>query len=350
MYISNNLYRSDIAKIISPVFEDLRNKNIFITGSSGLVCSALIDTLMFLNENNNYQTHIWAMFHSENKYYQRFPSYLANSYFHPIVHDIFNPLEAEFCPDFMVHAASLTHPQLYAEKPIETMKLNILGTINALEFAKKNSDCRSLFLSTMEIYGENTAKDTYAEDDYGYLDIMTQRACYPESKRAAETLCCCYSKEYNMDVMAARLGYIYGPTVQLSSSKADVQFLNNALNNKDIVMKSKGEQKRSYCYVLDVVSALITILCKGTSGEAYNIANKMGNVCLKDVAEIYAKLSGVNLKFELPSRKEQKGFSIVKNSTLCSKKLEALGWKAKFSLEEGLLHTLQIKRDMDNVG
>lgn len=348
MYIGNQLYKSNILKIITPVFENMKNKNIFITGSSGLVCSALIDSLMFLNENCNYQTHIWAIFVSEDDYIQRFPSYLNNPYFHPLVHDIFNPFDAELVPDFMIHAASFTHPRLYAEMPVETMKLNLLGTINALEFAKKNLNCKSLFLSTMEIYGENEAKDIYAEDDYGYINIMTQRACYPVSKRAAETMCCCYAKEYNMNVMTARLGYIYGPTVQLSSSKADVQFLNNALNNEDIVMKSNGEQKRSYCYVLDVVSALVTILCKGVSAETYNIANDMGNVCLKDVAEIYAKLSGVNLKFELPSENEQKGFSIVKNSTLSSKKIEALGWQAKFSFIDGFSHTYQIKKELQN--
>ena len=153
-----------------------------------------------------------------------------------------------------------------------------------------------------------------------------------------------------MDVMIARLGYIYGPTVKLSSSKADVQFLNKVLHNEDIILKSSGLQRRSYCYVMDVVAALLFMLCSAQKGEAYNIANPKGNVCLKDVAQTLARLGNVNVRFEIPSDVEKQGYSTVSNSTLDSSKLMQLGWRPKFSLEEGLSHTLQIKRDMDNVG
>ena len=81
-----------------------------------------------------------------------------------------------------------------------------------------------------------------------------------------------------------------------------------------------------------------------------SIANPKGNVCLKDVAQALARLGNVNVRFEIPSDVEKQGYSTVSNSTLDSSKLMQLGWRPKFSLEEGLSHTLQIKRDMDHVG
>ena len=131
---------------------------------------------------------------------------------------------------------------------------------DALEIAKKNDKCRTIFLSTLEVYGEDKTVESFKEDDIGYVNFMISRSCYPESKRLSETLCQAYIKEFNLDIVIARLGYIYGPTIKLSSSKADVQFLNKALSGENIVLKSSGMQKRSYCYVADTVSALLTVL------------------------------------------------------------------------------------------
>lgn len=350
MYFQNILYKQDIKLSLCSVFEKLKNSTFFITGASGLVGSALIDVLRYLNEYHNYQIKIYGVFSSEKSLYARFPDYNNISNFYPVIQNIMDKIKCDVYADFVVHAASNTHPKLYAEVPVETMLLNFLGTNNVLEYARKNSSSKSIFISTLEVYGENEQKELYSETDYGYIDITAPRSCYPESKRAAETLCCSYSQEYNMDVMIARLGYIYGPTVKLSSSKADVQFLNKVLHNEDIILKSSGLQRRSYCYVMDVVAALLFMLCSAQKGEAYNIANPKGNVCLKDVAQTLARLGNVNVRFEIPSDVEKQGYSTVSNSTLDSSKLMQLGWKPKFSLEEGLSHTLQIKRDMDNVG
>ena len=349
MYINNELYQNDIKRIIYDKYSLLKNKTIFITGSSGLVGSFLIDTLMYMNKNLNYNTKIIATFSSENSLEERFSSYKNELLFNPIIQDITNPIVCNEQVDYIFHGASNTHPALYANKPVETIKLNIIGTSNILDFALKNKNCKTIFLSTLEVYGEKENIDSFKEDDIGYLNFMISRSCYPESKRLSETLCHAYIKEHNSDIVIARLGYIYGPTIKLTSSKADVQFLNKALNNENIILKSSGLQQRSYCYVADAVSALLTILLYGKTSESYNVACKNGNVLLKDYANTLAEIANINVAYGEMGQIELQGGSKVQNSTLSSDKLELLGWKPKFEFREGIEHTYKIKKEIINL-
>ncbi len=345
MYINNRLYSGDIERIVSDRFSLLKNKTIFITGSSGLVGSFLIDTLMYMNKKLNYNTKIIATFSCEKSMNERFPSYKNEILFNPIIQNINEPIVCNEHIDYIFHAASNTHPALYANVPVETIKLNIIGTSNVLDFSRKNNNCKTIYLSTLEVYGEDSSIESFEEDKIGYLNFMISRSCYPESKRLSETMCQAYIKEYSQNIVIARLGYIFGPTVKLDSSKADVQFLNKALQGQNIILKSPGLQKRSYCYVADAVSALLTILLYGNTGEAYNVANKNGNLLLKEYANTLAEIANVKVEFGEMGKIELQGGSKVQNSTLSSEKLMALGWKSKFELKEAIEHTYKIKKE-----
>lgn len=346
MYISNENYINCLKKIISDDYKLFRNKTFFITGASGLVGSFAVDFLMYLNTEYNLNINVYALFSNDESCKKRFPSYENNIFFHPIIHDINQPICSDINFDYTIHAASNTHPHLYGTQPVETIKLNIFGTANVLDLIKTNKSCKTIFLSTLEVYGEDLNISSFKESDIGYINFNKPRACYPESKRLCETLCQSYISEYDLDIRIARLGYIYGPTVKLNSSKADVQFLNNALNQQNIIMKSNGEQQRSYCYVADVISAILLILLKGEKGEVYNIAAKSGNITLKDYAQILAEIANVKLCFEIPTEDEKRGYSTVKNSTLNSEKLYSLGWNELFSCKEAINTTFQIKKEV----
>ena len=348
MYINNKLYIEDIKKIITEDFSLLKNKNVFITGASGLVGSCIIDILMFLNQEFAYNINVWATFSNEKSFIQRFPSYQQSQYFHPIIQDITKAFkfDIDFNVDYVIHAASNTHPHLYGTKPVETIQLNIVGTLNVLEFVKTKPNSKSLFLSTLEVYGSKENVEAFEENNIGFVDFMKPRACYPESKRLCETLCHSYNLEYSTNIRIARLGYIYGPTVKSDSSKADVQFLNKALNNENIIMKSAGLQRRSYLYVLDTASALLTILLKAENDSTYNVAAESGNVLLRDYAKKLSEIANVKIIFENAGEEEKLGFSTVSNSTLCGEKLNCLGWNAKFTFDEGIEHTYKIKKEL----
>lgn len=343
MYINNELYLNDIKKIITENFKEFKNKTFFVTGATGLVGSFLVDVLMYLNLHLQYNINIYATFTSLKSAQDRFKEYLNNPNFHILIQNINDPINQDRKFDYIIHTASNTHPKLYAEKPVETMKLNFIGTSNILDFALKSPESKTLFLSTLEVYGEDFNIDLFKESDIGKINFMIPRSCYPESKRACETLCHSYIKEYGLDIRIARLGYIYGPSVKMTSSKADVQFLQKALNKENIILNSDGLQRRSYCYVADTVSALLTILLNGTSGETYNIAAENSNVRLRDVAQIYADLAGTELQFTKPTDKEKEGYNNINNSMLNSKKLQSLDWHPFFTLHEGIQHTLEIK-------
>lgn len=348
MYIVNKLYIEDIRKIYTKDFSLLSNKSVFITGASGLIGSCIVDILMFLNQELNFNINVWATFSNEESFNNRFPSYKNNPFFHPLIQDITKTFrfKTDFNLDYVIHAASNTHPYLYGTKPVETIQLNIIGTLNVLNFVKTKTNLKSIFLSTLEVYGVKDNIEAFDENNIGFVDFMKPRACYPESKRLCETLCHSYNQEYSTNIRIARLGYIYGPTVKLNSSKADVQFLNNALNNENIIMKSSGMQRRSYLYVLDAASAILTVLLKGECGSTYNVAAKSGNILLRDYAKKLSEIANVNIIYESANKKEQLGFSTVSNSTLCGNKLKLIGWNAKFTFDEGIEHTYKIKKEL----
>jgi nucleoside-diphosphate-sugar epimerase len=152
-----------------------------------------------------------------------------------------------------------------------------------------------------------------------------------------------YGQEYGLDTRIARLSYIYGGNFQKESSKADVQFLKKALAGEDIVMKSSGLQFRSYCYLQDAVKGILYIMLKGSSGEAYNVANPKTNVTIREFAEILAKCAGVKVMFEHPEDVESKGYSKLGKEVLNPEKLEKLGYRASVGLEEAFGRILKME-------
>lgn len=140
----------------------------------------------------------------------------------------------------------------------------------------------------------------------------------------------------------ARQGYIYGPQITTTDSRATAQFTRKAIAGEPIVMKSAGTQLRSYTYTLDCASAILAILLNGQSGEAYNISNPHSIVTIRQIAEEFSKAAGQELVFENPTDKEKAGYNLMDNSSLDSTKLESLGWKAKFDMGIGVKRTIEI--------
>ena len=130
----------------------------------------------------------------------------------------------------------------------------------------------------------------------------------------------------------------------MSDSKASSQFIKKALDNEDIVLKSKGEQLFSYTYTADAVGAMLHILTHGAEGTAYNIACDDCNVRLKDFAMLCAEWAGKEVVFELPSETEQKGFSIATRAILDNARLLSIGWKPAYTMKDAVWRTLEILR------
>ena len=332
-------YKEDISRIFEQdlPWEKLSEAKILVTGATGLIGGCLVETLM-MNSKRNYQ--VFASGRNEEGAKARFKDFANDNSFHFIRYDVMKPLESDIEFDYIIHAASNANPKYYATQPVEVMKANIDGVSNLIEYGIKHGMKRFLYVSSGEVYGEGDGR-VFSEDYSGYVDCATPRACYPSSKRAAETLCVAYAAEYGVDVVMARPCHVYGPHFTASDSRVYAQFIRNVLKGEDIVMKSTGEQFRSWCYVVDCVSALLYILLKGENGQAYNIADDGSNISIKELAEITANIAGRKVVIDLPDTDEKKGFNVVTKSVFSTKKLESLGWQVRNHIKKGLEHTIR---------
>ena len=255
-----------------------------------------------------------------------------------MIQSIEEPIHFASDLDYIFHAASNAHPKAYDLYPVETIMTTTMGTMNTLELAREKA-AKLIFVSSSEVYGELPEEAEYhLEDKYGMIDILSPRSCYSESKRLAETMIASYIKEFGVEANIVRPAYIYGSRFSETNTRADVDFIKKCLAKETIVMKSKGTQKRSYCYVLDCVSAMLTVALKGEVGGAYNISSDSGNVQLVDFAQKLAEIAGVKLNFELQNTDSG---SPVQNSLLSNQKLKALGWEEVFELSDGIQDTFR---------
>ncbi|MBR2549722.1 MAG: NAD-dependent epimerase/dehydratase family protein [Clostridiales bacterium] len=312
---------------------------ILITGASGLIGTCLVDVFQIANDMLDCSFEIYALGRNIDRLNSKFS---ASRDVHCVAQNIVEPVEIEGLTH-IIHTASNADPRSYALYPAETILTNVIGAKSVLDYCKNSKNTRVLFTSTFEVYGK-LDQDEYGEDDFGIIDNKQLRYCYSESKRTAEFLFRSYHDEYGVDCVIARLSSIYGPTMLDNDSKAHAQFLRNALNSENIVLKSEGKQKRTYCYVMDAVSGLLAVLFKGTSGEAYNIANDKSVATIAEVAQTIADIAGTKVIFDLPDGIESKGFSKPQNVVLKTDKLKSLGWSGKYTLLEGLTDTLAIMR------
>lgn len=313
----------------------IHNGKILITGASGLIGSTMIETLLSANEKYEGNNTIFALGRNRDVLEKRFGNRVEY-----LIQNIIDPISSQYDFDYIFHFASNADPVKYAIEPVETILTNIIGTKTVLEYCRSNKKCRVIFSSSFEVYGRIENVEKYSEEQIGILDFSILRNGYSESKRLSEMLLRSYCDEYDVDGIIARLSSVYGPNMTSTDSKAHAQFIRNGVSGEDIVLKSKGEQKRSYTYVLDAVSALLFLAIKGTRGEAYNIANRKSVFSIAEVASIVARIAGTKVVYSIPDQIEQKGFSKPQDCILNIEKIEKLGWQGRFALDDGVSETI----------
>ncbi len=332
--VDNLIVKKDIKAVLNSEiinWEQFRNKTIFITGATGGIGGFLIQCLLNANEEKNLGLKVIANVRNRKKALELFTKFLYRKDFKLFVSDVTNKIKYKNKVDFIVHCANNTSSKSFVEQPVETIDVALNGTKNVLDFAVNKKAKSVVYLSSMEVYGEINENKLLSEKDLGEMDLLEARSSYPMGKRAAETLCYAYFKEYNLPIKIARLAQVIGANVDYDDTRVYAQFARSIVEKKDIVLKTTGETIRSYCYITDVITALLLLLEKGENGEAYNIANKESTVKIKDMALMLTeKYPNSNLIFDIKNSTE---FFKETIWSLNPTKIENLGWHANISLE-----------------
>ena len=329
-------------------------KTILITGATGFIGSKIISNLMQLKKIN-----IIAISKNKKNINQYFSKYKKHKNFKSIAHDISKPLKnIKYNIDYIFHAASPQESKVINSRPVDVIFPNLLGTINCLNFIKKKQKnkkkIRLIFFSSVTIYANKINKNVIFDESNTSIteNIMSINAPYSQSKRMAEIIINSYIKQYKIDAIICRLSTVYGPT-KYKVNNAFFKFINDAVLNKDIIVKSSALPKRDNIYIDDAISGLFLAALRGKNGEAYNISSNgdLGNFLAVD--EIAKKVVDIYNNYFLIQSKKKLKFIIYRNSLkkrkggirLDNSKIKKLGWSLKTSICEGIKKSIKKKLD-----
>lgn len=307
-------------------WEKLRGSTILITGATGLIGFTLVHALVYANRRKGLNLKILALVRDEKRARERFSQLNCRSdELQPIVGTVEDlpPIGGEV--NYIVHGASQTASKAFVEQPVETIMTALRGTENLLRLAHRKKCSGMVYLSSMEVYGHPERGHKVKESDLGKLSSLDVRNSYPISKLQCESLCCAYASEYKVPVAIARLTQTFGPGVNYNDNRVFAYFARCVKEKRDIVLKTKGETERSYLYTADAASAILTILLKGESGEAYNVANESTYCSIAEMAQKIAEENGIGVQFDIQDESAS-GFPATIYMDLDANKLKALGW------------------------
>lgn len=333
-------------------WNSLKNKTILITGSGGFIGYYLTMAMLIRNDLYNDNITVLALVRNQQKTEERFGDALKRDDIKVIVQDVCNDIKTEYEADYIIHAASQASAYFFENDPVGTIDANLTGTYKVLEYAKK-CNAVTLFVSSLKVYGTlHTGKDKIYETDMGYLDINSYKNCYAQGKRASETLCASFNKQYKMSIKIARPSYIYGPS-SLNDDRVWAQFISNIVKNENILLKSAGAPYRSFCYVTDTATALLKILLDGKDIYPYNISAEHSNVTIRNFAKAAVEaFPERNLSLSFANKEDEKEpiVSIMASTPeiLDSTRLNELGWKANVNLTEGIKRAVKIVELQNN--
>ncbi len=303
-------------------------KRILITGGAGFIGSHLCEYL--LQEGN--EVICLDNYFSGNK--QNIRHLLNNPYFESIRWNVIHPYYIE-C-DEIYNLACPASPIYYQRDPTQTLNTSIIGTINAVKLARKLK-VKLLQASTSEVYGDPNIHPQ-VESYWGNVNPIGIRACYDEGKRAAETVCMDYHRQFNVDVKIARIFNTYGPRMRKDDGRVVSNFIVQALNNEDITVYGDGSQTRSFQYVDDLVDGLVKLMETGSDFHGpVNIGNP-GEFTIKELAEKVIELTGSKSKIIYNPLPSDDPTQRQPNITLAKEKLQ---WEPKVDLYNGLIKTIR---------
>ena len=299
---------------------------ILVTGGAGFLGSHLCDRLI----SEDHEVICLDNFFTGSK--QNILHLLDNPNFELMRHDVVDPFKAEV--DQIYNLACPASPIHYQHNPIKTVKTSVMGAINALGLAKRVG-ARILQASTSEVYGDPKVHPQ-SEDYRGNVNPIGPRACYDEGKRCAETLFFDYHRQNNVDIRVIRIFNTYGPRMMSNDGRVVSNFITQALRGEDITVYGDGKQTRSFCYVDDLIEAMIRMMNQDDFVGPVNTGNP-NEFTILELAEKVIEMTSCKSKIIFEPLPEDDPLQRQPDNRLAKQKL---GWEPKIQLEEGLKKTI----------
>ena len=243
--------------------------------------------------------------------------------------------------DWIINLASPASPYRYQLNPVGTLVTNFQGTLNGLELARENG-ARFLQASTSEVYGDPSVHPQI-ENYWGNVNPVGDRSCYDEGKRAAETLCSDYRKQYGVKSTIIRIFNTYGPNMARDDGRVVSNFIVQAIEGKDITIYGDGTQSRSLCFVEDLIQAFLKIINSGSEIKGPMNLGNPEEITINELASKILLLTGSSAKLiysDLPvddPRRRKPDIELARKT---------LNWEPKTDLSVGLKKTIEYFRDL----
>ena len=318
---------------MSGVTSHASQKRVLVTGGAGFIGSHLTRRLL----DEGHDVLVVDNFYSSTR--RNLYNVMDEPGFELMRHDVTFPLYVEV--DEIYHLACPASPVFYQRDPVQTTKTCVHGSINMLGLAKRTG-AKILLASTSEVYGDPVTHPQ-EESYWGNVNPIGIRSCYDEGKRAAETLFFDYYRQHQLQIKVARIFNTYGPRMLPDDGRVVSNFIVQALNGEPLTVFGDGAQTRSFCYVDDLVTGLISLM--GTSDDVTGPIN-LGNPGEFTMIELATKVlelvdSGSELKY-LPLPEDDP----TRRRPDITRARELLGWSPTISLDEGLARTIAYFRDL----
>ncbi len=308
-------------------------KTVLVTGGGGFIGSHLCERLL----NDGCDVICLDNFFTGSK--NNIRHLLKNPAFELIRHDITLPISLEV--DAIYNLACPASPVHYQHDPVQTARTCILGAMNMLEIARR-LHIPVLQASTSEIYGD-PKEHPQTENYWGNVNPIGIRSCYDEGKRAAETLFFDYHRQYKFPIKVIRIFNTYGPRMHPHDGRVVSNFIVQALNHQDITIYGDGSQTRSFCYIDDLIEAIVRVMNRTHAAETgpVNLGNPTEFTVL-ELAEKVIKLTGSKSKIVF---KELPQDDPTRRKPDITKARNLIHWEPEVQLEEGLQKTIAYFRE-----
>ncbi|MBR4235788.1 MAG: NAD(P)-dependent oxidoreductase [Clostridia bacterium] len=316
----------------------LKGARILVTGASGMIGGAVTRTLLYLNRTRELGLSVLCPVRSLDSAKSRLFGILGRGEACVFEADIESALDIDGEIDYILHAAAVTDSREMSAHPARTLMSSVNACAALLTLAREKQVRGMVYVSSMEAYG--VMNGVAREGCEGSIDLSSPRSCYPESKRLNELNCVCHAREYGVKVCSARLAQTVGAGARAEDRRVFCEFARAALDGKALVLRTAGESNGNYVHISDCVSALVTLLMRGVSGETYNVCGDGCTLKIKQLAQLISDLlSGgrAKVEFDVPADARSLPYAPDTGIILDNTKLKALGWTPGHSINEAVL-------------